>query len=143
MRQVVVIDDNLLVLHLAGIRSWLPQDVTVATTSSWWFRVARAVERAAQGSLSRLIVGATEGDEASVEALIRDLPEDVALLHPRAMVPVAAGLSARYGLNLIAADALATAIVLDGRVLVAVQNDGPKLRAAAAASSVAYDTIEP
>lgn len=46
------------------------------------------------------------------------------VLHPRDTVPQAAVLSARHGLNLLAADALAAALALEAQILVAA-HDGP------------------
>lgn len=142
MSDVVVVDDHLLTLHLAGHDDWLPRGARVATSASWWFRLAKALDRAGGGSLSALIVGFSEDDRQGIEGLIRHLPEGVTVLHPRDTVPQAAVLSARHGLNLLAADALATALVLDGQILVAAQDDGPRLRAAAASVDVRYEAVE-
>jgi hypothetical protein len=138
---VVVVDDHLLTLHLAGHDAWLPRGARVATTASWSFRLAKALEGAGGGSLSALIAGFTEDDRRGLEDLIRHLPEGITVLHPRDTVPQAAVLSARHGLNLLAADALATALALEAQILVAVHDDGPRLRAAATSVDVAYAAI--
>lgn len=141
MSGIVVVDDHLLTLHLAGHDTWLPRGARVATTASWWFRLARALDRPGGGSLSALVSDFAAEDQQVVEGLVRRLPEDVTVLHPRDTVPHAAGVSARHGLNLLAADALATALVLDGRLLVAAHDDGPRLRAAAAAVEIPYGAV--
>ncbi len=142
MSDVVVVDDHLLMLHLAGSDTWLPRGALVATTASWWFRLAKALERGGGGSLSARVAGFADDDRRVVEGLIRRLPDGVTVLHPRDTVPHAAVLSARHGLNLLAAEALATALVLDGRLLVAAQDDGPRLRAAATVVDIRYETLE-
>lgn len=142
MSDVVVVDDNLLTLHLAGHDAWLPRGARVATTASWWFRLAKALEGVGGGSLSALIAALSQGDRRAIDELIRHLPGDVTVLHPRDTVPQAAVLSARLGLNLLAADALATALVFDAQILVAAHDDGPRLRAAATSVDVAYEAIE-
>lgn len=139
---VVVVDDHLLTLHLAGSDLWLPRGARVATTASWWFRLAKALEGAGGGSLSVLIAGLSRGDRRAIDELIRHLPEDVTVLHPRDTVPQAAVLSARHGLNLLAADALAAALVLEAKILVSAHDDGPRLRAAAALVNVGYDAVD-
>lgn len=142
MSDVVVVDDHLLTLHLAGHDSWLPRGARVATTASWWFRLAKALERAGGGSLSVLVAGFEEDDRWGIEDLIRHLPEGVTVLHPRDTVPHVAILSARHGLNLLAADALATALALEAQILVAAHDDGPRLRAAATSVELSYEAIE-
>ena len=137
-----MVDDHLLTLHLAGRDAWLPDGAHVATTASWWFRLSRALGRSGRGSLSTLIATLPGDDGAVVADLIRQLPEEVTIVHPRETVPQAGVLSARHGLNLLAADALATAIVLAGGLLVAAHDDGPRLRSAAASLKVHYQAIE-
>ncbi len=73
--------------------------------------------------MSALVAGFADDDRRVVEGLIRRLPEGVTVLHPRDAVPHAAVLSARHGLNLLAAEALATALVLEGRLVLRVKPD--------------------
>lgn len=143
MTSSVVLDDHLLLLHLAGRDPWLPPGHRVATTSSWWFRLVRASERTSGGSLSALLAALPADDRDRIERDIRRPPAHVAIAHPREIVPQAAALSAHHGLNLLAADALATALAVDGRIVVAAGDDGPRLRATAARLRVPYDVVDP
>jgi hypothetical protein len=138
-----VVDDQLLLLHLAGRDSWRPQGTEVATTASWWFRLARALERRGSSSLSRLVNTFEPDDREHLTRAITRLPARIAVAHPRQIVPHAAALSARLGLNLLAAEALATALVVDGRIVVSATDDGPRLRAAAATVGISYEAVEP
>ncbi|MEJ7846027.1 MAG: hypothetical protein WKF93_10310 [Acidimicrobiales bacterium] len=135
----VVLDDALLL-------EWLVGDLDtggdqVATTGSWWFRLTRALLRSGDGVLARRMAAAPEDARRRLLEDVLQLPGTVAVLHPRQTVPVAAGLSAAHGLNLLAADALATAHVLGGRLLVSAADDGPRLRATAASLGIAYRAV--
>jgi hypothetical protein len=141
--RVAVLDDHLLLLYLAGHDQWLSPDHQVATTASWWFRLARARARQGGGSLSALIVGLSGNDRDRLQRDIRRLPGRITVAHPRRVVPHAAVLSDRHRLNHLAAEALATAVALDGRIVVAANDDGPRLRASAAMLDVPYNTVEP
>jgi hypothetical protein len=138
-----ILDDHLLLLHLAGRDPWRSHGTPVATTSSWWFRLARALERRETGSLSRLVDTFDPDDKERLTRSITNLPARIAVAHPRQVVPQAAALAAGLGLNLLAADALATALVIRGRIVVAASDDGPRLRAAAATIGVTYEAITP
>lgn len=135
----VVVDDALLLEWLVGDLDTAGDHL--ATSGSWWFRLARALLRDSGGSLARRM--AAEPVDVRLRLLdgVLRLPTMVAILHPRETVAIAAGLSATHGLNLLAADALATAQVLEGRLLVSASDDGPRLRATAASLGIGYGTV--
>lgn len=137
-RNVVIVDDTVLLAWLAG-----DLDVgtgELATTSSWWFRLARALLGNRGGALGRRLAEAPADVRRRLRHDVVDLPTAVTVLHPRDTVALAAGLAATHGLNLLAADALATAQVLEGRLLVSAADDGPRLRTAAASLNIDYRT---
>ncbi|CAN5818013.1 hypothetical protein BH24ACT3_BH24ACT3_12510 [soil metagenome] len=136
----VVLDDTLLLEWLIGDFA-VESDEAVATTAAWWFRLARALLRDGGGALSRQLATSPEDLRRRLLEEVLDLPETVTVLHPRDTIAIAAGLSARHGLNLLAADALAVAQVLAGRLLVTVADDGPRLRAAATALDIDYRAV--
>jgi hypothetical protein len=69
------------------------------------------------------------------------LPDDIGLLSLRDLVPTMSDLSAVYSLNLLALEALAAAVELEADVVVAAEDDGPKLRAAVEAAGLRYTTV--
>jgi len=69
------------------------------------------------------------------------LPDDVGLLSLRELVPLMAELSNAHRLNALSLEALAAAVYLEAEVLVALENDGPSLRAAVTSSGLAYTTV--
>lgn len=142
----VLVDDHLLVRTLAGVP---PGPVPPArragalwTTGLWYYRASRALQ-------SPTITGALSGELADLSPWARRqamgavarLPDDVGLLSLRELVPLMAELSNAHRLNALSLEALAAAVYLEAEVLVALENDGPSLRAAVTSSGLAYTTV--
>jgi hypothetical protein len=127
---VLVVDDAFLFAVLAETA---PEDLQAAldqgelfTTGSWYWRLARALHDAGSaGALSRGMDNLTVDQQARVTASVHRLPPQVGLLSLRELVPVMATLQAGRQLNLLTAEAVAVAVVLDASIV--VTTDSPLL----------------
>lgn len=131
-----LIDDHLLLEALLG-RSRVEGPVT--TTTHWWWRLARAVRREAGGALSGPVLAL----EPTMRAVLVDAIDAVGsafeVTEFSAVLAIAADVSAAHGVNLLAADALATAMFEDARIAVGV--DSPPLARAAVELGVDYSVV--
>jgi len=134
---LIVVDDALLFAVISG-RS---DDVTAPylaaagrnelfTTSSWYWRLSRAVAHGERGALSRPFQALSETDRRRVALALADLPSGIGMLNLRNLVPVMAALPGQ--LNFLTAEAVAAAVMLDAGIAVTTDSD-PLVRSAAAA----------
>lgn len=142
----ILVDDHLLVRALAGMPpdrvGRARRDGVLWTTGLWYYRASRALQ-------SPTITGALSGELAGLSPLARQqavgaigrLPDDIGLLSLREIVPVMGELSSAHRLNLLSLEALGAAVHLRADVLVALENDGPSLRAAVTSSGLDYTTV--
>lgn len=142
---MIVVDDLLLLHILAGRRSSpLELYITAAargqvfTTGSWYWRAARAVSRPGRGALSAYLTSLGEEERLSVLAAVDNLPEGIGVLSLRRLVPVMAAIPGQ--LNLLTAEALAAAIVLDASL--AVTTDSALLSGAASIANVTVEVVQ-
>jgi hypothetical protein len=138
---LVVIDDAVLLDVLAGLASdeilEALQGNDVFTTGCWYYRLSRAVHSdRVGGSLSRHLGGLDVDRQVRVVAALDRLPDSIGLLSLRDLVPVMRALRVSRPLNLLNAEALAAALVLDAALV--VSTDSPLLREAAAELGVEY-----
>lgn len=113
---MIVVDDHHLFALLAGeAGSELQAELAAAqvfTTSSWYYRLARAAHDGRFiGALSRQIEALDLDGRQLVLDQLDDLPSAIGVLSPRVLVPVMAKLVG-FQLNLLAADAVGTAVIL-------------------------------
>jgi hypothetical protein len=116
---VILVDDHVLAAHIGGSRTVGPEGGGLATTCSWWWRLALAIER--RGGPADAVDG--------LASAIR-VPERAHLL------PAMARVASAYRLNVVAAEALAAAELLDADVVVG--QDTPRLRQACRVRGVTY-----
>ncbi|MCC5952791.1 MAG: hypothetical protein JJU45_11920 [Acidimicrobiia bacterium] len=140
-----VVDDHLLLDLLCGTaHGWLAEEATSAaiyTTSSWYCRVASAVEHGTgQGALSRRVASLPDDEQRSVRSHLGALPDAYGLIGPRTLVPVMASLRTPRHLNFLGAEALALAVLTESTV--AVRTNSPPLRDACEALHVDYRVID-
>lgn len=140
----VVVDDLLLLDCLQGRP---PQGVAaelsagdVLTTTGWYYRLGRAAftgtgRGALSGRLQRLDTSIQEQVRSALDAL----PGHIALLAPEDVVPVMFRLRLRRPANFLAAEALATALLLEARI--AVITDDPLIRAGADDLGLDYEVL--
>lgn len=74
-----------------------------------------------------------------MEARLQVLPPSIGLLDYRKLVPIMTALDVEHPVNMLAADAIATAIVVDGRIL--VRTDAPRVRVNALAVGIGYEIV--
>jgi len=116
---VLVLDDHHLFVALSGNA---PPDVLralvrseVFTTASWYCRLARAANDSTfAGALSRRIESLESEGQDLIMNRLGQLPAEIGLLSSRTLVPVMAKLPTVPRLNHLAAEAIASAILVDG-----------------------------
>jgi hypothetical protein len=132
----VVIDDHLLrEVLLEGEPGWLRRvrrGDALITTGSWYYRLCSAVhDPTLAGSLSGPIADLPEELRAGVLERVVTLPGSIRLSSMRELAWAASGLGRRHGLNLLAAEALATAVEARAVIATAAANLPPRLGSAA------------
>lgn len=143
---MLVLDDALLVATLASIA---PAEIleahrhgSVATTSSWLYRLSRALQdRSREGSLGRSFAHLPAGAQERVRSDLADLPISVGLVPTRALVPAMALLSVEHRLNFLTPRPSAAAVLLDAVICVTTQSE--LLDRAAAALHVEVRRMNP
>ena len=137
----IVVDDHILFDVLAGRATDTLQTELdrggLFTTGCWYYRLARAVGAGAgTGQLSGLLGTLNEEEATRFRTAIDTLPAEVGLLSLRFVVPVMQALRVRRPLNMLNAEALAAAVLLDASLLVSV--DSALLRSGAADLAVDF-----
>ncbi len=137
----MVIDDAVLLDVLAGLSKndilAAGEDNDLFTTGCWYYRLSRAVHSDQVGGLlSCQLAGLDVDRQVRVVAALDRLPDSTGLLSLRDLVPVMRALRVSRPLNLLNAEALAAALVLDAELV--VSTDGPLLPAAAEEMGVRY-----
>ncbi len=123
-----MVDDSLLLLLLAGVAGPEPTNALrqsqVFTTGSWYWRLARAIrDPRSVGTLTRAFSALTVSEQDAVHSALAELPGQVGLIGPRDLVPVMTSLPTPRRLNLLTAEAIATAILLDATIAVTTESD--------------------
>lgn len=123
----IVVDDHVLLDVLAGIASAALRDElgdsVLFTTGCWYYRLSRAVSAGSgTGSLSGQLAELEPSERDRALAGLQDLPSTIGLLSYRTLVPVMAALRVRRPLNVLNAEALAVALVVDGAIRVRVSS---------------------
>ena len=116
---MIIVDDQLSIEALAGRAPEIVADGPVTTTWSFHYRLVRAVsDPRRRGRLTR-------ATPDRLLAQILDPPaRELMVLDPRAVTAEAAELAVRHGLNVLAAELLASAIHHGAPVVLASRNVG-------------------
>jgi hypothetical protein len=141
---MLVVDDALLLLVLAGSAPSRLDDAFEAgelfTTGTWYYRLANSLRsKPIEGALTTAFRSLGPAEQTRVQARLRALPASVGLLDYRKLVPIMTALDVQRPVNMLAADAIATAIVVDGSIL--VRTDAPLVRTNATAVGVSYEVV--
>ena len=141
---MLVVDDALLLLILAGAAAPGVQGAfeagEVFTTGTWYYRLANALRNErVEGALTAAYRQLPGAAQRLVAGHLESLPGSIGLLDYRKLVPIMTALDASRPLNMLAADAIATAIVVDGRIL--VRTDAPLVRTHAFAVGIGYEIV--
>lgn len=142
---MIVVDDLLLLEVLAGVAGPASQAAfeagEVFTTGSWYWRLASAVRTdRLEGALSRAFNELGIPEQQLVKDHLAELPSSIGLLDYRKLVPVMTAIDAGRPLNMLAADAVATAITINGTIL--VRTDAPLVRSAAQVLDLEYRVLD-
>jgi hypothetical protein len=137
----VVVDDHLLrEVLLEREPTWVRRhrrEGQLSTTGSWYFRLCSALhDQDLVGSLSGPIAALPSELRPSVVQRVVTLPSSIELVSMRELAWSASGLGRRYGLNLLAAEALAAAVQSGGAIATAASNLPPRLLDAATREKV-------
>jgi hypothetical protein len=124
---VLIVDDQILFRLLANQAEPLLIQLSangIATTSSWYFRLAKAI---ASGRTNRALGGLFADVDSPTRDLVQQslkrLPDEILCPEPKAVVPVMAEISTVINANFINLEALALAVLLDADL--AVSTDSP------------------
>jgi hypothetical protein len=137
----VLIDDHLLrEVLLEREPGWLRRvrrGGQISTTGSWYYRLCGALQEPdIAGALSGPIAELPAELRSGVVERVMRLPDQIRLLSMRELAWSASGLGRRYGLNLMAAEALGAAIAKHAAIATLGPNLPPRLAAAADAEGI-------
>ena len=140
-----VVDDLLLLNVLTGravpavdLYMGAAERGEVFTTGCWYWQAARGVSRPGRGMFSGYLATLNEDERFRVRSSTEHLPDGIGVLSLRRLVPVMAALPGQ--LNLLTAEAIAAAVVLDATVAVTTESD--LLSSAAEAAGVPVSVVE-
>ncbi|MET0894818.1 MAG: hypothetical protein ABWY80_03095 [Acidimicrobiia bacterium] len=138
----VVFDDHLLRDVLSGdVSRDLARSLTGtghATTNLYLYRLSRSVVAAAGGALT----GSWSHEErTALGRRLVNLPDEIAVVPMRELTLRMAEIASAYRVSTLGAEAVAAAEHLGASLCVWEGDDGPGIRAAAKAVSVAYRTV--
>lgn len=141
---MVILDDHLTLLVLAG---GIPRDQfpdRVLTVSLWYLRLVAAVtapsvpERG-PGRLTRLLDSLRPSDREAALARVLEPPAGlVEVLHPMRFAVQMARVQRERHLNLLAAETIGAAVHHEASIVVAAPNSGGPIEQAALAEGVSY-----
>lgn len=141
---MIVIDDRLLLDVIVespapAVEPYLRavEQRELYTTGYWYWRLARAIAHPIGGSLSGPFADMDEAHRRQVTAAMASLPESIGVMTLRRLVPVMAALPGHV--NILTAEAVATAVVLDASI--AVVATSAMLDQAAATAGVPLDVV--
>lgn len=96
----------------------------VFTTGCWYYRLSRAVRTGSgTGSLSGRLGVLEPSQRDRALAGLQELPSTIGLLGYRTLVPLMTALRVRRPLNMLNADALAVALIIDGGIRVKTRSE--------------------
>jgi hypothetical protein len=137
---VVIVDDHLALLAVAGRQLEFGAPGPVTTTAGFQFRLARAIaDSARSGSLSRQLA-----DPAGALRRVLAPPADrLVVLDPRVSMPEAVEISARHRANLLLAELAGAAAHYGAAVRVTPRNVGKAWGDVLREQGIDFATVEP
>jgi hypothetical protein len=134
---VVIVDDHLALLALAGRVPQLSADGPVVTTWGFQFRMARAVmDSARSGTLSRRV----PDPSAAIRRVLRPPAHRLVVLDPRASVDASVRVAVELGANLLLAELVGAALHHRAAVRVTEGNVGRSWPAVMEAEGIDFAT---
>lgn len=137
---MVIVDDHLGLLSLAGALPDLGVDGPVVTTYSFQYRMARAVSDSARsGSLARRL----QDPHAALRRVSYPPAHRLAVLDPRASIEEAAKVALSHRANLLLAELVGAALHHRSAIRVTPANQGKTWAELMGAEGVDFATVEP
>ena len=138
---VALIDDQALSAVLRGSTPRPLRRKRLATTGYWYVRLCQAALGASErpGALLAPLQALPPKQRDRALAALLELPEEIELLGLRDLGPVIGRLRQRHALNVLAAEALAAAVVLDAAVYLSAPS--PRLEQALQAEGLRPATV--
>jgi hypothetical protein len=136
---VIIVDDHLALLAIAGALPDLGHPGPVATTYGFHFRLARAVaDSTRRGTLSRGL----ENAPAALSRVLRPPADRLVVLDPRASLDQAVRVGMDHGANRLLADLVGAAVHHHAVVRVMRGNVGRTWASVMAAKDVSFATVD-
>jgi hypothetical protein len=136
---VIIVDDHLAVLAIAGRLPDIGLDLPVATTWSFHFRLARAVaDSTRSGALSRRAAD----PESALRRILHPPAHRLVILDPRASVEFAVRASVQYRANLLLAELVGAAAFHQAAIRVSPDNVGQTWVQLMATEGIDFAAIE-
>jgi hypothetical protein len=136
---VIIVDDHLALLAIAGSLPELGRPGPVATTYGFHYRLARAVSDSARsGTLSRR----QEEASAALHRVLRPPANRLIVLDPRASLDAAVSVAIEGGANLLLAELVGAAVHHRASVRVTPRNEGRTWTAVMEAAGVDFATFD-
>lgn len=137
---MIIVDDHLAILAVAGALPDLGPGGPVATTYSFHYRMARAVSDSARsGSLSRRVIDLP----AALSRVLRPPAHRLVVLDPRVSVEEADNVAVEYRANLLLAELVGAAVHHRAAVRVTPPNQGRAWPQLMQQAGVDFVTVEP
>lgn len=136
---MIIVDDHLAMLAIAGTLPELNQPGPVTTTYGFHYRLARAVSDSARsGALSRRLQDAP----AALNRVLRPPANRLVVLDPRASVDQAVSVAIQRGANLLLAELVGAAVHHRASVRITPRNEGRTWAAVMEATGVNFATLD-
>ena len=140
---MVIVDDHLTLLVLAGVVSVADVDDDIATTSLWYLRLVSAAttppsDAQGPGRLARTLASLPD-PEAALSRILHPPRTTLEVLHPMDFAVETARMQRERRLNLLAAETLGAAIHHEAMIQVAAPNAGGPIEQAARAEGISYE----
>jgi hypothetical protein len=137
---MVIVDDHLALLAVAGRALELGGSGPVVTTTAFQFRLARAVADSTRtGSLSR----ALEDPAGALTRVLAPPAHRLVVLDPRSSMAAAVDVAIRHHANFLLAELAGAAIAHEAAIRVTTANVGKTWPAVMRAEGIDFDTIQP
>lgn len=137
---MIVVDDHLAILAIAGALPDLGRTGPVVTTYGFHFRLARAAaDPGRSGSLSRRVADTP----AMAQRILRPPAHRLVVLDPRASIEEALAAALRYSANLLLAELIGAAVHHRAAIRVTPANQGKAWPSVMREAGVDFATVEP
>ncbi|MGH9170806.1 MAG: hypothetical protein ACRD0Z_08035 [Acidimicrobiales bacterium] len=135
---MIILDDHLALLAIAGRLPGDSAHETLTTTYSFHYRLVRAVsDDASHGSLSRRL----PNPAVALRRLVHPPADRLTVLDPRSSLEVAVAAARRHNANLILAELIGAAVFHGAKVRLTAGNVGLGWPAAMAAEGIDMTTV--